>query len=101
MKAELYERRDFYRMTLDCPLTCVLDDGFAAEGVVTNISSNGILFATDLCLREGDKINLSVDLHGQDEPPLALKGDVVRSEPTERHHKYKYYIACWLQRPIH
>ncbi len=63
------EERDQFRLAVDCTVSVRMDDGFVTSGMVENLSTSGILFATDLNPSVGETLNLQVFLLGDNDEP--------------------------------
>ena len=90
------ERRDFYRMVIDCELTVMLADGRQGRGKVRNLSSNGIAFCTDLDLYEDEAVELRIQMMDERAQPLRAAGHVIRAEHKRAEPGMPYEVACGI-----
>ncbi len=92
--ASYSERRDFYRMVIDCEVRILLSDGTSGKGKVRNLSSNGIAFCCDLELVEGQFVDLSVQMMDERAQPLNANGEVIRACLENKDTSMPFEIAC-------
>jgi PilZ domain len=93
---EYSEKRDFLRMSIECPARYRSEGaGQAAAAVVKNISGSGLLLATDQPLEAGALLALEVLPGKTITPPLAAYVRVVRSDSDDQGG---YSVACTIER---
>ena len=92
--ASYSERRDFYRMVIDCEVTVMLSDGTQGQGKVRNLSSNGIAFSCDLSLAEGQYVDLRVQMMDERAQPLKANGEVIRAFRDDKNAEQPFEVAC-------
>ena len=92
--ASYSERRDFYRMVIDCEIVILLSDGTCGKGKVRNLSSNGIAFSCDLDLIEGQFVDLRVQMMDERAQPLRANGEVIRAFRDNQSTDYPFEAAC-------
>lgn len=92
--ASYSERRDFYRMVIDCEVTVILSDGTRGKGTVRNLSSNGIAFSCDLPLAEGQFVDLRVQMMDERAQPLKANGEVIRAFRDDKNADQPFDVAC-------
>lgn len=92
--ASYSERRDFYRMVVDCEVTILLSDGKSGKGKVRNLSSNGIAFCCDLDLAEGQFVDLRVQMMDERAQPLRANGEVIRCHRRDQEAALPFEVAC-------
>lgn len=92
--ASYSERRDFYRMVIDCEVTVMLSDGTCGKGKVRNLSSNGIAFSSDLELEEGQFVDLRVQMMDERAQPLSANGEVIRAFRDDKDAEMPFEVAC-------
>ncbi len=92
--ASYSERRDFYRMVIDCEVLVMLSDGNTAKGKVRNLSSNGIAFCCDMELIEGQFVDLSVQMMDERAQPLRANGEVIRAHRDDKNPDMPFEVAC-------
>ena len=73
------EKRDFYRMAVDCELTFKTTEGDQqGTGICRNLSAGGVAFDTDHSLADGVGIRIRIDPVSQITNPLEALAQVVR-----------------------
>jgi len=92
--ASYSERRDFYRMVIDCEVTILLSDGSSGKGKVRNLSSNGIAFCCNLDLTEGQFVDLRVQMMDERAQPLRANGEVIRAFRDDKNVEFPFEAAC-------
>ncbi|GAB4349910.1 MAG: hypothetical protein Kow006_12030 [Gammaproteobacteria bacterium] len=76
------EKRDFYRMAVDCELTYVLTvDGRQGKGICRNLSAGGVAFTTSEALEEGTGLKVRIEPVSSITQPLEALAQVVRCGP--------------------
>lgn len=77
------EKRDFYRMAVDCPLTYrVTDTSVEGEALCRNLSAGGVLFESAAALEPGARFEFRIDPEGSLTGALQALAQVVRCEPA-------------------
>ncbi len=78
------EKRDFYRMPVDCDVSFTLPDSHQQYlGKGSDLSAEGLLFYTQQELQLGDEISIHVYPYIPKTSPLFAKAVVMRSERKE------------------
>ena len=90
------EKRDFRRMSVDCPARIrIAGADSRSAAVVKNLSGSGMLILTEQELLPGTQLAVEI-LPGRDiTPPLSAEARVVRVQPKDRG---VYNIACRFER---
>jgi hypothetical protein len=92
------EKRDFLRMTMDCPARYRLQDGEASgSAMVRNLSAGGILLLTDHPIEAETQVTIRVTPVKAITPPLSAVLSVVRCEPTA---DGRYAVGCAIARVL-
>jgi hypothetical protein len=92
------EKRDFLRMTMECPARFRVAGADRLEaGVVKDLSGNGISLLTDKPVAADAVIALEVMPGKTITPPLSAFVKVVRCTQTEEGH---YSLACAIERVL-
>ena len=84
MATDFSEKRNFYRMAVECQLEYT-EAGQAETriGHVKNLSGNGILFQTDHAINIGAEMEIVVKTGSNLTPPLHAMIEVIRCDLTE------------------
>ena len=93
MSRDYDEKRDFFRMAADCPLTYKTPtNGSMHPGRCINLSAGGVLFATDETLDSGTQIEINITPDRSVVPPLNAIVEVIRNEPSSQSGMFDH--AC-------
>jgi len=95
MSRDYDEKRDFFRMAADCPLT-LKHDGTAYEGHCINLSAGGIFFRTEQTLPVGSDVEIHISPDKSVVPPLNAIVEVIRGEPSATANQFDY--ACSIKK---
>ena len=83
MALDYSEKRDFFRMNLDCNMEySVNGSGNKQCGHIKNLSGNGISFLAEQALTPGAEVQVSIKPENPITPPLDLIVEVVRCSGT-------------------
>ena len=89
------EKRDHYRMAVDCELSFkTTDGGMEGVGICRNLSAGGVAFDTDQVLDEGAGIKIRIDPVNKITSALEALAQVVRCDPKTEGSGY--YIAATI-----
>ncbi len=89
------EKRDFYRMGIDCGLTFKTTDGTQqGSGVCHNLSAGGVAFDTDQALSVGTGINIRIEPGSDVTSALEALAQVVRCD--EKPLGNGYHVAATI-----
>ncbi len=81
MSIDYSEKRGFYRMTTDSPITIRLEDSDEVyQGTCVNLSSNGILFTCDQRFEPGTIVHINITPAKAVVPPLDAVVEVIRTQ---------------------
>lgn len=84
MPTDYSEKRNFFRMNLDCTMQySVNDSGEKKNGVVKNLSGDGISLVVDQQLKPGTEIQVSISPENPITPPLDITVEVLRCDSIE------------------
>lgn len=79
MALDYSEKRDFFRMNLDCNMEySVNGSGNKLCGHIKNLSGSGISFITDMAITAGTEVAVSIKPENPITPPLDLTVEVIR-----------------------
>jgi hypothetical protein len=86
------EKRDFLRMTVDCPARFrIAGSDSPSPAIVKNLSGSGMLILSDREIDPGTRLAVEIMPGKTITPPLSAEARVMRSHPTE---SGIYNIAC-------
>ena len=81
MATDYAEKRNFYRMNLDCNAEYIINgSGNKKAGVVTNLSGDGISLIADQSVNPGTEVRVSITPENEVTPPLEVVMEVLRCE---------------------
>jgi hypothetical protein len=84
LSSEHEEKRDFHRMEVDCPVSCVLRNGGEPFTAVSkDLSATGILIHCGRELAVGDELEVSVAEGVATVPPLKALVEVTRVQALD------------------
>ena len=85
MPREYDEKRDFIRVSIDCPIRFKVD-GLGPEevGKVKNLSGRGLMFVTALELELESSVEIRISPENDLTPPLHARVRIVRVAPPRR-----------------
>lgn len=91
---EYEEKRDFYRMALDCTAEYKVNgSGKKGKAIVKDLSSGGLLLWIKQEVKPGSQVEIMLKPGKDITPPLHAKVEVVRCDPLED-EKETYAAAC-------
>ncbi len=95
------EKRDFYRMSVDCAARYRQVDGeLNGNAIVKDLSSGGMLLWTDGAVTPGAQLNIEV-LPGKNiTPPLHAVVSVIRCDPIEGENGVSHSAACSIEKML-
>ena len=89
---EFAEKRDFYRMGVDCPARFRVQGGDTVDdGIIKNLSASGLLILAPQEVSPGTHLRVRIIPVNSITPPLSANASVLRSEPSDAGG---YEIAC-------
>lgn len=97
---EYEEQRGYFRMAVDCPLTFgVGSEGYVHKGTVKNLSASGLMFTTDIMLKQGDQIKASLEPENNITPPMIVAATVLRCVKTTKQTSVggRFEVACHIK----
>lgn len=86
MPTDYSEKRNFFRMNLDCSMEYSL--GTSAEkkkGIVKNLSADGVSLLIDHQVSPGSEIQISIAPENPITPPLDVTVEVLRCDAIDAH----------------
>jgi hypothetical protein len=93
MSRDYDEKRDFFRMAADCPLTYKTPgNGVGHSGRCINLSAGGVLFSADEAINAGTQIEINITPDKTVVPPLNAVIEVIRNEPSSQQGMFDH--AC-------
>lgn len=82
MPIDYSEKRDFFRMNIDCDMEySVNGSGKKEHGTVLNLSGNGISFSINEQVDPGTMVHISISPENTVTPPLEVTVEVLRCDP--------------------
>ena len=88
------EKRDFPRMTVECPAQFRLEGSDRVDGaIVKNLSGGGVLLWVDQQVEPGNQLAIVITPCNQITPPLHARVEVIRCIPLEE-SEGTYAAAC-------
>jgi len=89
MATDYTEKRNFFRMNMDCTLEySVNGDSTQKTGVVSNLSGDGISFLSDQQVAPGTEIRVLITPDNTVTPPLDMTVEVIRCD-AENEEQYQ------------
>ncbi|GAB6042493.1 PilZ domain-containing protein [Endothiovibrio diazotrophicus] len=84
MSHEYDEKRNFFRMTVDSPMTFRIEGSDqACHGIAKDLSAIGMLFLSEQGAPVGAKVEVSMGSKDSLVPPLRARGKVLRVSTVE------------------
>ncbi len=91
MSTDYSEKRDFFRMNLDCTMEySVNGSGDKQQGLMKNLSGDGVSFVVDREMTPGTEVSISIKPENTVTPPLDVVVEVLRCSAADDE---KYEIA--------
>ena len=91
MTTDYSEKRNFFRMNMDCDMEYSINgSGEKKCGVVSNLSGDGVSFITDQAVTPGTEVQVSITPENNVTPPLNVTIEVLRCDQSSDD---KYEIA--------
>jgi len=89
MATDYTEKRNFFRMNLDCKLEYSINgDATKKIGTVSDLSGDGISFSADQEVAPGTHVHVLITPDNTVTPPLDMTVEVIRCE-TENEEQYQ------------
>ena len=87
MSLDYSEKRDFYRMNMDCGVEYSINgSGVKKSGFMKNLSGDGVLIEIDQHVEPGTEVHLSIKPEKSLTPPLDVTIEVLRCDENEPEH---------------
>ena len=81
MATDYTEKRNFFRMNMDCKLEYTINgDATKKTGVVSNLSGDGISFISDQEVSAGTHVHVLITPDNTVTPPLDMTVEVIRCD---------------------
>jgi len=91
MATEYAEKRNFFRMNMDCNMEYTINgSGDQERGKVLTLSGDGISFTTKQAISTGTIVNISITPENTVTPPLVVTVEVLR---CEQENSDQYQVA--------
>ncbi len=91
MATDYSEKRNFFRMNMDCDMEFSINgSGDKQCGMMKDLSGDGISFVTDQEIQPGTEIHISITPENTVTPPLEVTVEVLRCDQKESN---KYEVA--------
>lgn len=91
------EKRNYPRMTVDCPASFVVRGGAGGGAIVKNLSGGGLLMWIDHDIGQDAVMELEIKPVNDITPPMVAEVRVVRSTPVEADGG-SFAVACQINR---
>ncbi|MCB1787140.1 MAG: PilZ domain-containing protein [Chromatiaceae bacterium] len=91
------EKRNYPRMTIDCPARFQLVDGQGGGAIVKNLSGGGLLMWVDGDVAEDSVIKLEIKPVSDITPPMIAEVRVLRCTPVGE-NEGSFAVACQINR---
>ncbi|MCW9014425.1 MAG: PilZ domain-containing protein [Gammaproteobacteria bacterium] len=84
MATDYSEKRNFFRMNMDCNLEYSINgSGEKQCGVVSNLSGDGVSFIADEAVNPGTEVHVSIAPENNVTPPLKVTIEVLRCDNAD------------------
>ncbi len=91
MSRDYDEKRDFFRMTADCPLNFKIHgDDTQYGGQCVNLSAGGVLFRSETKIEPDSLIDMNITPDKSVVPPLKAVIEVTRRTESSEKGQYEY-----------
>ncbi len=94
---EYREKRNYPRMTIDCPASFKVMDGEGGGALVKNLSGGGLLICIDHAVATGSLLQIEVKPMNDLTPPMQAEVQVLRCTPVEDGDG-SFAVACQINR---
>lgn len=82
MATEYAEKRDFFRMNMDCTMEYSINgSGIKECGTIKDLSGDGVSFLANQEVSPGTEVSISITPENTVTPPLNVKIEVLRCDP--------------------
>lgn len=94
MALDYSEKRNFFRMNMDCDLEFTVNGAGSSQcGVLDNLSGDGISFYAEEAVADGTAIKISISPENGITPPLHATIEVLRCEAEGDRYKISGQIT--------
>ena len=94
---EFREKRNYPRMTIECPASFQVVDGEGGGAIVKNLSGGGLLMCIDRAVADGSMLQIEIKPVSDITPPMQAEVHVLRCTPVEE-GEGDYAVACQISR---
>jgi len=91
MSRDYDEKRDYFRMAADCPLSFTIHgDSAVYQGQCINLSAGGVRFHSETVIEPGSLVDIDITPEKSVVPPLKAVIEVMRRDDTSKPNVYEY-----------
>jgi hypothetical protein len=94
---EYREKRNYPRITIDCPASFQIIGGEGGGAIVKNLSGGGLLICIDRAIDNGSSLQIEIKPVNDITPPMQAEVQVLRCTPVED-GEGDYAVACQISR---
>jgi hypothetical protein len=91
------EKRNYPRMTIECPANFRIVGGAGGGAIVKNLSGGGVLMSIDHEIAEGSEMRIEIKPVNDITPPMVAEVRVLRCTPGADPEE-DYSVACQINR---
>ena len=91
------EKRNYPRMTIECPASFKIVGGEGGGAIVKNLSGGGLLMRIDHCIAEGSEMQIEIKPVNDITPPMVADVHVLRCTPAAD-PAGSFSVACQISR---
>jgi hypothetical protein len=91
------EKRNYPRMTIDCPASFELVGAGTGGAIVKNLSGGGVLMWLDQQLQPGAAVRIEIKPVNEITPPMQAELEVLRCTPLPE-AEGSFAVACEIRR---
>ena len=93
------EKRNYPRMTIECPASFTIVDGDDGGAIVKNLSGGGLLMWMERELTPGTSLQIEVKPVNDITPPMVAEVEVLRCTPVGV-AEGSFAVACQIRRVL-
>ena len=91
MSRDYDEKRDYFRMAADCPLSFTIHgDETLYNGQCINLSAGGVRFHSETVVEPGSLVEINITPDKSVVPPLKAVIEIIRRDATSKANTYEY-----------
>ena len=91
------EKRNYPRMSIECPASFKIVDGDGGGAIVKNLSGGGLLMWMDRDIEAGLEMNIEIKPVSDITPPMVAQVRVLRCSPAGG-EEGSFSVACQISR---